>query len=203
MVETLHSDARAEHELSSRGLLAVGVTSGLLGGIVLAIPIVIWDWVRTGHHALELPMAATAWLFGLDHFSHDDNLWGSILLGAVLLAVYWALGGIGFAALAERMERPFRAAWAILAGAAWSFVTFIFFWYMLLPIARDGAPFRAPAFDPLLFTAPNWVWILGFTLSGLAIAGCYSRLRGSPAFRRERRRADRVDEPRTRLRPAA
>ena len=60
---------------------------------------------------------------------------------------------------------------------------FIFFWYMLLPIARDGAPFRAPAFDPLLFTAPNWVWILGFTLSGLVIAVGYAALRRHPPWR--------------------
>jgi hypothetical protein len=200
-VDGLHSEAR--EELSSRGVLAVGVTAGLVGGIVLAVPVVIWDWVRTSHHALELPMAATAWLFGLDHFSHDENLWGSIVLGAILLAVYWAASGIAFTALAERLERPLRSGWAIVAGAAWSFVSFVFFWYMLLPIARDGAPFRAPAFDPLLVTAPNWVWILGFTLSGLGIAGSYSALRGSPAFRREQRRADRVDEPRTRLHPAA
>jgi hypothetical protein len=203
MVDTLHSDVRKEHELSSRGVLAVGVTAGLLGGIALAVPVVIWDWVRTGQRALELPMAATAWLFGLDHFSHDANLWGSIVLGAVLLAVYWALSGIAFTALAERVRPPLEAAWAIVAGAAWSFASFIFFWYMLLPIAREGAPFRAPPFDPLLFTAPNWVWILGFALSGLAIAGSYAALRGSPAFRREERRADRVDEPRTRLHPAA
>src|SRR5262245_31020456 len=203
MVDTHHSDAREEHELSSRGMVAVGVTAGLLGGVVLAAPILIWDWVRTGQRGLELPMAATAWLFGLDRFSHDENLWGSIVLGAILLAVYWALSGIAFTALAERVRPPLQTAWAIVAGAAWSFASFIFFWYMLFPIARDGAPFRAPRFDPLLYTAPNWVWILGFTLSALAIAGSYAALRGSPAFRREERRADRVDEPRTRLHPAA
>jgi len=203
MVDTLDSDAREERELSSRGVVAVGVTAGLLGGIALAAPVVIWDWVRTGQRALELPMAATSWLFGLDHFSHDENLWGSIVLGAILLAVYWAVSGIAFTALAERVEPPLGVAWAIVAGAAWSFASFIFFWYMLLPIARDGAPFRASTADPLLFTAPNWVWILGFVLSGLAIAGSYAALRGSPAFRRQQQRADRVDEPRTRLHPAA
>jgi hypothetical protein len=203
MVDTLHSDARGEQGLSSRGVLAVGVTAGLLGGIALAAPVVIWDWVREGQRALELPMAATSWLFGLDHFSHDENLWGSIVLGAIVLAVYWAVSGIAFTAVAERVEPPLGAAWAIVAGGGWSFASFIFFWYVLLPIARDGAPFRAPAADPLLFTAPNWVWVLGFTLSGLAIAGSYTALRGSPAFRREQRRADRVDEPRTRLHPAA
>ena len=202
-MDTLHSDARGVQGLSSRGVLAVGVTAGLLGGIALAAPVVIWDWVREGQRALELPMAATSWLVGLDHFSHDENLWGSIVLGAIVLAVYWAVSGIAFTAVAERVEPPLGAAWAIVAGAGWSFASFIFFWYMLLPIARDGAPFRAPAADPLLFTAPNWVWILGFTLSGLAIAGSYTALRGSPAFRRVQRRADSVDEPRTRLHPAA
>ena len=129
-MDTLDSDAREERELSSRGVVAVGVTAGLLGGIALAAPVVIWDWVRTGQRALELPMAATSWLFGLDHFSHDENLWGSIVLGAILLAVYWAMSGIAFTALAERVEPPLGVAWAIVAGAAWSFASFIFFWYM-------------------------------------------------------------------------
>jgi hypothetical protein len=60
---------------------------------------------------------------------------------------------------------------SLALGAVWSFVSFMLFWYMLLPIARDGAPFRATAFGE--FVAPNWVWILGFTLSGLATGVCY------------------------------
>lgn len=46
-----------------RKVLATGVGSGLIGGIALAAPIVIWDWAQSGHKALELPMAATSWLF--------------------------------------------------------------------------------------------------------------------------------------------
>jgi hypothetical protein len=57
--------------------------------------------------------------------------------------------------------------------------------------------------DTLLFTAPNWVWVLGFTLSGFAIAGSYAAFRRSPMFRREPRRAHRLGEPRRRLRTAA
>ncbi len=51
------------------------------------------------------------------------------------------------------------------------------FWYMLLPIARDGAPFRPTAVAPGRFVAPNWAWILAFTLSGLATGACYRALR--------------------------
>ena len=148
-------------------------------------------------------MAATAWLFGLVHFSQDENLWWPIVLGTAVLAVYWALSGVAFAALAHRFSRISHPAWTIAAGTAWGFVSFIFFWYMLLPVARDGAPFRATALDPLLFTAPNWVWILGFTLSGLVIAVSYAALRRSRAFRGEQAPTRRIDEPGTRLHPAA
>ena len=204
MDAALHDRSRDEHdELATGGLLAVGAASGLLGGLALAVPIVIWDWVRTSHRALELPMAATAWPFGLVHFSDDRNLWWPIVLGVVLLAVFWALSGIAFTALADRVYHVTHPGWAIAAGVAWSFVTFIFTWYMLLPIARDGAPFRATVADPRVFTAPNWVWILGFSLSGLAIAGTYGALRRSSAARRERRPASRTDERGKHLIPAA
>jgi hypothetical protein len=198
-----HVVSRAEYdELPASRVLEVGIASGILGGLALAVPVVIWDWARSSHRALELPMAATAWLFGLEHFSHDVNLWWPIVLGTAVLAVYWAASGVAFAALADRFSRLSHPAWTIVAGAAWSFVSFMFFWYMLLPVARDGVPFRASSVDPLLFTAPNWVWILGFTLSGLVIAGCYAALRRSPVAGREQRRTDPVDEPRTRLHPA-
>jgi hypothetical protein len=200
----LYSGAVDEREaLTTRGLLVVGVVSGLLGGLVMSIPIVIWDWARSSHRALELPMAVTAWSFGLVHFSRDENLWWPIVVGVVLLAAFWALSGVAFIAFADRAARPPHMAWAVAVGAIWSFATFIFSWYMLLPIARDGAPFRATAADPALFTAPNWAWILGFTLSGLAMAGCYAALGRSPALRHEQHRRDRPDESRARLRPAA
>jgi hypothetical protein len=58
--------------------------------------------------------------------------------------------------------------------------SFIFFWDILLTIARDGAPFRVvPA--TAAFVAPSWVWILGFTLLGLATGASYAVLRASPA----------------------
>ena len=188
---------------SATGLLAVGVASGLLGGLALAVPIVIWDWVRSSHRALELPMAATAWPFGLDHFSHDQNLWWPILLGIVLLAAYWALAGVVFVALADRTYRVSHPAAAILAGAAWSFVTFIFSWYMLLPVARDGAPFRSTIADPRLYTAPTWVWILGFTLSGLVIGAFYGAFRQSAVLQREHPSAQQAPQRPGRVRPAA
>ncbi|HET6642955.1 MAG TPA: hypothetical protein VFG93_06740 [Gaiellaceae bacterium] len=42
-----------------------------------------WPFVRRS--ALKLPMAATAWVFGLNHFSHVTNRPGPIVLGSVLL----------------------------------------------------------------------------------------------------------------------
>ena len=79
----------------------------------------------------------------------------------------------------------------------------VFSWYMLLPIARDGAPFRAAEIDPRLYTAPNWVWILGFALSGLAIAGTYGALRRSAIVRGDLRRVPRSDGRSKSLLPAA
>ena len=69
-------------------------------------------------------------------------------------------------------------------AAVWSFVSFMFFWYMLLPIARDGAPFRQTAAGAAA-AAPNWVWILGFALSGLASGACYCALVPASATRAE------------------
>jgi hypothetical protein len=201
---SVRADPRKEvEELSASGILAVGAASGLVGGLVLAAPVVIWDWVRSGHRALELPMAATAWPFGLVHFSHDENLWWPIVVGIALLAAYWAMSGVAFVALADRFLRPSHASATLVAGVAWSFVTFMLSWYMLLPIARDGAPFRAAAIDPRLFTAPNWVWILGFALSGLVIAGSYGALRRSAAMRGELRRVPKTDDRSTSVLPAA
>jgi len=147
-------------------------------------------------------MATTAWVFGTQHLSRHQNLWGPIVLGVVLLAVFWSASGVAFAAFADRVSRPPRLAWTIAAGGIWSFATFIFTWYMLLPITRDGAPFRTTAVDHTLFTAPNWAWILGFTLSGLAMACSYAALERSPAFRQERRR-DRLEAQRAHLPHAA
>jgi hypothetical protein len=157
-------------------LVVDGLVSGLAGGIALAIPLIAWDWGHNAHRALELPMAATAWLFGLQHFSHDENLWWSIVLGSALLVLYAAASGVAFAILADRvfaLESPLSS---LVGGAVWGFVSFLLFWYMLLPIARDGAPFRPSV-------APNWVWILGFALSGIATGVVHRALASRPAAR--------------------
>jgi hypothetical protein len=163
--------------------LAVGLGSGLLGGLALAVPIVIWDWVHSGHRAFELPMAATAWLFGLQHFGNDRYLAWPVVIGIVLLAAYAALSGLAFTGLADRVFGVTRPVASVAAGFGWGFVSFIFFWDMLLPITRNGAPFRTVpgAGAAQLFVAPNWVWILGFTLLGLVTGACYAALRTSPA----------------------
>ena len=186
----------AHVELPPRRLLAIGVASGLAGGIAMAVPVVIWGWASSSHRALELAMAATAWPFGLAHFSNDRNLWWPIVLGAILLAAYWALSGVVFTALVDRFVRASRPAAALAAGAAWSFVSFIFFWDMLLPVVRDGVPFRASASGLGPFTAPSWVWILGFTLLGVVTAACYTMLRHLPVVESERVRVDQRHLPR-------
>jgi hypothetical protein len=184
-------DTTGDLDAPRRGERAgLGLGSGLLGGLALAAPILIWDWARTSHLALELPMAATAWLFGLEHFSHVHYLGWPIVIGIALLCAYWALSGLAYAWLAERVAGTTRPLTSLAAGFAWSFVSFIFFWNMLLPIARGGAPFRVSGGSTSVvpepaFVAPNWVWILGFVLMGLVTSAAYAALRGSPTARAE------------------
>jgi hypothetical protein len=157
--------------------LVTGSAAGLLAGVLMAVPLLLWDWARASHIALEVTTAPTAWLFGLNHFSHDTYRAGPIALGIVSLCVYWIVSGLVFTAIADRLFGIDSAGKSLIAGAAWSFVSFVFFWYMLLPIARDGAPFRETAVAPGLFVAPNWVWILAFTIFGVATGAFYALLR--------------------------
>jgi hypothetical protein len=159
--------------------LVTGSAAGLLAGVLMSIPLVLWDWARTSHIALEVTTAPTAWLFGLNHFSHDTYRAGPIAIGILSLCVYWIASGLVFTAIADRLFGIDSAVKSLLAGAAWSFVSFVFFWTMLLPIARDGAPFRETAVAPGLFVAPNWVWVLAFTIFGVATGAFYALLRPS------------------------
>lgn len=172
------------HRLEVGGLVAAGSLSGVVGGLALAVPLVIWDWASSTHRALELPMATTAWLFGLEHFSTDENLWWPIVLGSGLLLVYSLASGIAFAALADRVYGVASTAGLLVSGAVWGVVSFVFFWYVLLAIARDGAPFRA-AETLAPSTAPTWVWILGFALFGVVTGACFAALRRMPALLRD------------------
>ena len=92
-------------ESSSGRLMAAGIASGLVGGLILAVPLVIYDWAKASHSALELPMAVTGWLFGLEHFVRNGYDWWSIVIGALFLVAYWAAMGVVFAGLAERVYR--------------------------------------------------------------------------------------------------
>ncbi|HZO98415.1 MAG TPA: hypothetical protein VFB42_13725 [Gaiellaceae bacterium] len=168
-------------ETSSARLATTGIAAGVGGGIALAAPLVVYDWAKAGHTALELPAAVTAWLFGLEHFAQNGYRWWPIVIGALFLLAYWAVLGTAFAGLADRVYRVRTLAASLTLGAVWSFVSFMFFWYMLLPIARDGAPFRQTAVAAGELVAPNWVWILGFALSGLVTGACYRALRAAPA----------------------
>jgi len=155
--------------MSAGESVAVGFVAGILGGAVMAAPLLIWDWMRTSHLALVLPTATTSWLFGLGHFSHQTYRLWPIVVGVAFLAAYWAVSGIAFTGLADRVYHVTTLGESLVAGAAWSVVNYLFFWYMLIPIARGGSPFPA--------VAPNWVWILAFTLFGLACGLFYALLR--------------------------
>jgi len=177
----LKTGGRRSERLAPKEWAAVGLGSGLLGGLALALPLVIWDWASSGHEAFELPMGVTAWVFGLEHFSHDTYLAWPVVIGIALFAAYSALSGLVFTALADRVFGIARPLESLGAGLAWAFVSFIFFWDMLLPIARDGEPLRTTPAGGDLFVASNWVWILGFTLLGIVTGASYSALRPSPA----------------------
>jgi hypothetical protein len=176
---------------STERLTRIGLASGIGGGVTLGATLFVYDWANGGHSALELPSAATGWLFGLEYFGQNDYRWWPILIGAVVFLAYWGLMGLLFAGLADRVYHVRTLMGTLALGAAWSFASFMFFWYMLLPIARDGAPFRLAAAGE--FVAPNWVWILGFTLAGLATGICYRELHA-----RERAEAATAAPPRER-----
>jgi hypothetical protein len=162
---------------STGRLMKVGLASGVGGGLVMAAPLVVYDWAKASHSALELPMATTAWLFGLDHYARNGYRWWPIVIGALFLLAYWGAQGLAFAGIADRVYHVRTLTGSLALGGAWSFASFMFFWYMLLPIARDGAPFRMTAVAPGSFVAPNWVWILGFTLSGFTTGICWNAFR--------------------------
>lgn len=156
--------------------VAAGVTVGLAGGALLALPVVLYDWAKAGHSALELPMAAAAWPFGLNHFAQNGYRWSPIVVGAVLIVAYAILSGLLFAGIADRVFSITTIEGSIAAGFAWGIASFMVFWYVVLAIARDGAPFRMTAASSAM-VAPTWVFILGFVAFGVVSGMVYRSLR--------------------------
>jgi hypothetical protein len=87
----------------------------------MSVPLVIYDWTKDSHSALELPTAVTAWLFGLDHFARNDYHWWPIVIGMAFLLAYWGLTGLAFAGIADRVSAyaGWRAAWLSAWSGAW------------------------------------------------------------------------------------
>ncbi|HVA31981.1 MAG TPA: hypothetical protein VMU58_12010 [Gaiellaceae bacterium] len=155
----------------------IATSAGLAGGIGMAVPIVIYGWATAAHSALELPMAATAWLFGLGHFTQNGYGWWPIVVGVGVLVLYALAHGAVFGAVADRFLRLRTLPETIGAGFAWAFVSWMFFWYTVLPIARDGAPFRTTAVSSVS-VAPTWIFLVGFTALGLVTSLTYWLLHG-------------------------
>jgi hypothetical protein len=172
----VHYDRLTFDDVIESRRLGAGVAIGIAGGTAMALPAVLYGWASSAHAALELPAAVTAWLFGLDHFVENGYAWWSIALGAVLLTGYMAVAGPAFAALADRVYGVQTALGSLAVGVAGGIAHFIVFWYVLLAIARDGAPFRATSGSTVL-VAPNWVFILGFVLSGIVSGLVYAGVR--------------------------
>lgn len=162
--------ARADR--TKAGLASTGIVAGILGGLVAGATVVLWDWAHSAHSALELPMAVSAWLFGLEHFEPNGYVWWAIVVGALFLIGFWALLGLAFAWLAERAYEIRRLGGALAGGAAWSFLTFVFTWYMLLPVARDGAPIQQTVAQTGQ-VAPMWIWILSYVALGISTGLAY------------------------------
>lgn len=172
---------RVGPEISLRSLvgtrrLSAGVGVGLAGGALLAAPILVYDWVKGGHTALELPMAVTGWLFGLDHFVQNGYRTGPIVVGAVILAAYAIVSGLVFAGLADRVFAVKTLAGSLAGGFAFGIASFLVFWDIVLAIGRDGAPFRATTASGAM-VAPNWLWIVAFVAFGLANGIAYRLVR--------------------------
>jgi hypothetical protein len=183
-MSTTHTEFRVEwkdrlkHGPELRTILStprkalIATAAGLAGGLGMAVPLIVYGWANAAHSALELPMAATAWLFGLGHFAQNGYQWWPIVAGIGLLALYALVHGAVFGAVADRFLRLRTLPETIGAGLAWGFVSWMFFWYTRLPIARGGAPFRLTATSNM-FVAPTWVFLVGFTMLGIVTSLTY------------------------------
>ena len=99
--------------LTSRRISA-GVGIGLIGGAVLAAPLVLYDWLRVAHSALELPAAVTAWLFGLDHFVQNGYRVWPFIVGALCLV---GAAVAGNRRLGRRLDRPPPEGWVFVTAS--------------------------------------------------------------------------------------
>ena len=87
-----HSELRYSADIrpaSARSLAparaAIGTAIGIAGGLALAVPIMLYDWISSTHSVWELPMAATSWMFGMSHFEVNGFDGWSVLIGILLL----------------------------------------------------------------------------------------------------------------------
>lgn len=168
----LHAGMSGIEPLAPGRKAVVAIACGVAGGLGMAVPIVIYDWASAAHSALELPMAAAAWLFGLSHFTQNGYQWWPIVIGTAFLLVFWVLLGAVFGAIADRFLGPRTLPEILGIGLAWGFFAWLLSWYTVLPIARDGAPFRATAASTLS-VAPNWVFIVASAVLGLVTSLAY------------------------------
>jgi hypothetical protein len=165
---------------------AIGSAIGLVGGLALAVPVVLYGWVSDSHSIWELPMAATSWVFGLSHFEPNGLDGWSVVIGILLLAGFAIACGAVFEYLADRALHLRATVDTVAAGLGFGFLAWLLFWYTMLPLARDGMPFYETAAVlslPLMTVvggvsvAPIWTFVLGFGLLGLTTAFAYRALR--------------------------
>jgi hypothetical protein len=179
-LETRRGPFTTVTELPVRAKAAIGTTVGIVGGVAMALTLVVYGWASESHSALELPMAAMAWVFGTSHFTQNGYEWGPIVVGMLLLAGYAIASGAVFGGVADRFLGLRTLPETLGAGLAWGFVSWLFFWYTLLPIAHGGAPFHATLATGALAlpvgvisVAPIWVFVLAFAALGVATSVSY------------------------------
>ena len=169
----------------TRTKAAIGTAVGLAGGIAMAVPVMLYGWVSSSHSVWELPMACTSWLFGLSYYTQNGVQWWSVVVGFLLLGAYAIASGEIFEVVSDRFLHLSTTLETLGAGLAWGFVSWLFFWYTLLPIAHGGEPFYATPTSFILplgttttfSVAPIWVFVLGFALLGIATSFTYRNLR--------------------------
>jgi hypothetical protein len=177
--------------LAALNIVVVGVITGVVAGVILALTQMIYGWASSAHSAWDAPMAIWAWLAGLNYFGRPgDHVW-PIVLGLGGHMVNSVVAGVIFVALLGAL-RLRNDLWAIVLGVAYGLALWAIMRYGILPL-RDSTK----ALFTTSMVSPQWVWWLAHGLFGLTAGIVYvaarrvqrMRVRMQPAREEEHRAA--------------